>query len=186
MKILSVRGDKLTVLLSGKRKSAARYGKHVWVVRAGSQPRAWCKRDTPKGGKPAAWREARFPCDGLLIHPDARPRNSVASVRSLLRTWSAVARPQAATPPWSAVAEHSADTALDSSGVDQNSRDQAFIQSGVALTLPTAVHGAPQEFALATAADPFPIPDHDFSAHGDKLGSTLYLTSLKGGIVSGH
>ena len=89
LNILSVREDKLTILLPGRRKTAAPYGKHVWVVQAGAQPRAWCKRDTPKGGHPAVWREARFHCDALLVPPDtchAARRKIVTSLRAAL-TW---------------------------------------------------------------------------------------------------
>jgi len=95
LNILSVREDKLTILLPGRRKTAATYGKHVWVVSAGAQPRAWCKRDTPKGGHPAVWREARFHCDALLVPPDtchAARRKIVTSLRAAL-AWDHTPRP---------------------------------------------------------------------------------------------
>lgn len=82
--ILSLRGDKLTVLLEGRKHTAGRSGKMVWVVRAGSQPRAWCKRDAPAGKTSDHWREARFPCDALLVHPDAC-RAAMAELVSILR-----------------------------------------------------------------------------------------------------
>ena len=82
--ILSLRGDKLTVVLQGRKHTAHRSGKIVWVIRASAQPRAWCKRDAPAGQVSDPWREARFPCDELLVHPDAC-REAMAEIAGVLR-----------------------------------------------------------------------------------------------------
>jgi len=83
--ILSVRGDKLTVVLRGRKNTANRSGTHVWVIKASSKPRAWCKRDVPAGSAPEGWREARFPCDELLVHPDYC-RKAMAEIVGVLDT----------------------------------------------------------------------------------------------------
>ena len=56
---------------------------------------------------------------------------------------------------WSAVSECNDDTALDSSvsGLAGEDRDGAFIQGGVARSLPTAVHGSPPNFQYVLQKD---------------------------------
>jgi hypothetical protein len=68
--ILSLRGDKLTIVMQGRKHTTHRSGKVVWVIQASARPRAWCKLDAPLGQSSESWREARFPCDELLVHPD--------------------------------------------------------------------------------------------------------------------
>jgi len=83
--ILSLRGDKLTVVLQGQKHTANRSGKHVWVIRASSKPRAWCKRNVPASETSERWRDARFPCDELLVHPDVC-QQAMAEILSVLKT----------------------------------------------------------------------------------------------------
>ena len=100
--ILSVRGDKLTVVLRGRKNTANRSGTHVWVIKASSKPRAWCKRDVPAGSAPEGWREARFPCDELLVHPDycRKAMAEIVGVLDTSRRWHVIPDILSDCQPW--------------------------------------------------------------------------------------